>query len=135
MPGVKKLIVKIGINGIALWVTTLLVHGVTIDVASGAPDATKEKVITVLLAAVVFALVNTFVKPLVMIASFGLLFLTLGLITFVINALMLLLTSKICEHYQVRFHVSGFGSAILGALVITVVSLALHAMLPDDVKR
>ena len=61
--------------------------------------------------------------------------LTLGLITFVINALMLLLTSKICDHYQVRFHVDGFGSALLGALVITVVSLALHSMLPDDVKR
>jgi putative membrane protein len=135
MPRVKKLLVKIGINGVALWITTLVVHGVKIEVAPGAPDSTKEKVITVLVAAVIFALVNTFIKPLVLIASFGLLILTLGLITFIINALMLLLTSKICEHYQVRFHVDGFGSALLGALVITVVSLALHAMLPDDVKR
>ena len=135
MPRVKKLLVKIGINGVALWITTLVVHGVKIEVAPGAPDGTKEKVLTLLAAAVIFALVNTFIKPLVMIASFGLLFLTLGLITFVINALMLLLTSKICEHYQVRFHVDGFGSAILGALVITIVSLALHAMLPEDVKR
>lgn len=135
MPRVKKLLVKIGINGVALWITTLLVHGVQIQVAPGAPDGTREKVLTVLVAAVIFALVNTFIRPLVLIASFGLLILTLGLITFVINALMLLLTSKICEHYQVRFHVDGFGSALLGALVITVVSLALHAMLPDDVKR
>lgn len=135
MPGVKKLLAKIAINGVALWITTLLVHGVQIQVAPGAADSTKEKVLTVLLAAVVFALVNTFIKPLVMMLSFGLLFLTLGLITFVINALMLLLTSKICEHYSVRFHVDGFVAALLGALVITVVSMALHSLLPDDVKR
>jgi putative membrane protein len=132
---VKKLLLKIAINGVALWVTTLVVSGVKIVVDDNAPDATKQKVITVLLVAVVFAAVNTLVKPLVKIATFGLFLLTLGLITFVINALMLLLTSKICEHYHVRFHVDSLGAALLGALVISVVSIALHAMLPDDVKR
>jgi putative membrane protein len=132
---VKKLLLKIGINGIALWVTTLVVSGVKIVVDPNAPDATKQKVLTVLIVAVIFAAVNTLVKPLVQIATFGLFILTLGLITFVINALMLLLTSKICEHYQVRFHVDGFLSALIGALVITVVSIALHAMLPDEAKR
>ena len=131
----KKLLLKIGINGVALWVTTLVVSGVKILVDPGAPDATKQKVLTVLVVAVIFAAVNTLVKPLVQIATFGLFILTLGLITFVINALMLALTSKICEHYHVRFHVDGFGSALLGALVISVVSIALHAALPDDVKR
>jgi putative membrane protein len=132
---VKKLLLKIGINGVALWVTTLVVSGVKIVVDPDAPDATKQKVITVLIVAVVFAAVNTLVKPLVQIATFGLFILTLGLITFVINALMLLLTSKVCDHYHVRFHVDGLGAALIGALVISVVSIALHAMLPDDVKR
>ena len=131
----KKLLLKIGINGVALWVTTLVVSGVKIQVDPNEPNATREKVLTVLIVAVIFAAVNTLVKPLVQIATFGLFILTLGLITFVINALMLGLTSKICEHYHVRFHVDGFTAALVGALVITVVSLALHAMLPDDVKR
>jgi putative membrane protein len=132
---VKKIAVKIGINALALWAAAYLVHGVHILADPGAPDATKQKVITVLLVAVVFALVNTFVKPLVKLLTFPLFLMTLGLITFVINALMLLLTSKICENYHVRFHVDGFTSALLGSLVITVVSMALHALLPDDVKK
>jgi len=136
MPGVKKLLLKIGINGVALWVTTLVVSGVTIQADLNAPgNANEQKVLTVLIVAAVFAAVNTLVKPLVKIATFGLLILTLGLITFVINALMLLLTSKICEHYHVRFHVDGLGAALVGALVISVVSIALHAMLPDEAKR
>ncbi|ACU77633.1 membrane protein of unknown function [Catenulispora acidiphila DSM 44928] len=131
----KNLLLKIGINGIALWVTTLVVSGVKILVEPNAPNATRQKVLTILIVAIIFAAVNTLVKPLVQIATFGLFLLTLGLITFVINALMLLLTSKICDHYQVRFHVDGLAAALIGALVISVVSIALHAMLPDDVKR
>ena len=131
----KKLLLKVGINGVALWVTTLIVSGVKIQVAPNAPDHVKQEVITLLIVAAIFALVNTLVKPLVKLATFPLFILSLGLITFVINALMLLLTSKICEHYQVKFHVDGFVSALIGAFVITVVSIALHAMLPDDVKK
>ena len=128
MHGVKNLLIKIGINGLALWIATLVVGGVHLQVSDTDQHATKEKVLTILIVACIFALVNTFIKPLVMIASFGLLILTLGLITFVINALMLLLTSKICEHYGVRFHVDSFGAALLGSLVITVVSLLLHSL-------
>jgi putative membrane protein len=57
--------------------------------------------------------------------------LTLGLITFVINALMLLLTSWITGKLDVEFHVDGFWPALIGALVITIVGWALDAILPD----
>ena len=60
---------------------------------------------------------------------------TLGLITFVINALMLWLTSAICAHFAVQFHVKNFISALVGSLIITAVSLLLHAVLPDDKKK
>jgi putative membrane protein len=132
---VKKIAIKIGVNALALWAAAYFVSGVQIQVNAGAPNATKEKVITLLIVAAIFAVVNTLVKPLVKLLTFPLFFLTLGLITFVINALMLLLTSKICESYQVKFHVDGFTSALLGSLVITIVSLALHAMLPDESKK
>ena len=77
----------------------------------------------VLIVALIFGLVNTFIRPVVKLFSFGITLVTLGLFTFVINALMLWLTSKISEHFAVQFHVKNFLSALLGSLVITVVSL------------
>jgi putative membrane protein len=88
----------------------------------------------VLIVALIFGLVNTFIRPVVKLFSFGLIILTLGLITFVINALMLLLTSAICGHFAVHFHVKNFVSALIGSLIITAVSMVLHALLPDDKK-
>jgi len=88
----------------------------------------------VLLVALIFGLVNTFIRPIVKLFSIGVQLLTLGLFTFVINALMLWLTSKISQHFAVQFYVRDFWSALLGSLIITVVSMILHAALPDDKK-
>jgi putative membrane protein len=68
----------------------------------------------------------------VKLVSFGLLIVTLGLISFVINALMLWLTSAISGHFAVAFHVSGFVPALLGSLVITAVSVLMHAVVRED---
>jgi putative membrane protein len=57
--------------------------------------------------------------------------LTLGLITLVINALMLLLTSWLADKLDLSFHVDGFWTAVLGALIVSIVSWALHVVLPD----
>ena len=74
---------------------------------------------------------NAFIRPVVKLLALPLIILTLGLITFVINALMLLLTSWITENLDVEFHVEGFWPALIGALVITIVGWALDAILPD----
>jgi putative membrane protein len=52
----------------------------------------------------------------------------------VINALMLLLTSWISDGLNIPFHVSGFGTALLGALIITVVSWLVNVLLPDELE-
>ncbi|WP_034266695.1 phage holin family protein [Actinospica robiniae] len=128
----KKFVIKIGVNAVALWVASLILKsGITFDQDGGSK---AQLVGTVLLVAVIFGLVNTFIRPVVKLLGFGLIVLTLGLITFVINALMLLLTSAICSHFAVHFHVKNFVSALIGSLIITVVSMVLHAVLPEDKK-
>jgi putative membrane protein len=128
----KKFLIKIAINAVALWVASLVLKsGITFE-HSGASKV--QLVETVLIVALIFGLVNTFIRPVVKLFSIGLIFLTLGLITFVINALMLMLTSAICSHLAVQFHVKNFVSALVGSLIITAVSLLLHAVLPDDKK-
>ena len=128
----KKFAIKIAVNAVALWVASLVLKsGITFDQGGGSKVQLVE---TVLIVALIFGLVNTFIRPVVKLFSFGLIIVTLGLITFVINALMLLLTSAICSHFAVHFHVKNFVSALIGSLIITVVSMVLHALLPDDKK-
>jgi putative membrane protein len=129
----KKFVIKIAVNAVALWVASLVLKsGITFEHSSG---STAQLVETVLIVALIFGLVNTFIRPIVKLFSFGLIIVTLGLITFIINALMLWLTSAICSHFAVQFHVKNFISALLGSLIITIVSLVLHAVLPDDDRK
>ena len=123
----KSLLIRIGVNAVALWVASLVVAGITL-----APTGTTtEKVVSVLLVALIFGLVTTLVRPVVRLLALPLYVLTLGLITFIINALMLWLTSWIASHSSLAFHVDGFGAALLGSLVVTLVSWVLNIALPD----
>jgi putative membrane protein len=123
----KKFAIKILVNGVGLYIASVLAKPHIEFLGTG-----LGLVWTILLVSLIFGLVNTFIRPIVKFFSFGLLVLTLGLFTFVINALMLLLTSKISEHFSVRFHVENFWFALIGAVIATTVSLILHAILPDD---
>jgi putative membrane protein len=125
-----NLLVKLLGNAVALAVATWLLSDITL---SG--STTGRKVLTLLVVAVIFGVVNAIVKPVVKLLSLPFIILTLGLLLFVINALMLMLTSWISGELDVPFHVEGFGTALLGALIITVVSWFLNAVLPDDDKR
>jgi putative membrane protein len=80
--------------------------------------------------AVIFGLVNAVIRPVVRLLALPLYLLTLGLITFVINALMLLLTSWLSGQTALQFGVDGFGTALLASLVVTVVSWVLNLVLP-----
>ena len=82
--------------------------------------------------ALVFSLVNAALRPLLTMLTCPLIILTLGLFGLVINALLLLLTAQIAASLGVRFAVADFGSAMLGGLVISIVSLVL-SMLAGEV--
>jgi len=121
-----QLIIRLVVNAIALWVATLIVTGIDIDAAS-----TQDEVLTILAVAVVFAVVNVLVRPIVRLFSLPLYVLTLGLFTLVVNALMLLLTSWIADLLNVPFTVDGFWAALLGGLVVSFVSWVLNLLLPE----
>ena len=78
--------------------------------------------------AAVFGLVNLALRPLLALLTCPLIILTLGLFGLVINALMLLLTAQIAASLGVRFTVDGFWPAVLGGLVISIVSLILTVL-------
>ncbi|MFF4832352.1 phage holin family protein [Streptomyces sp. NPDC001315] len=122
----KNFVVKTIANAGALAVAVWLLDKITLT-----GDSTGKKVGTLILVALVFGLVNFLVKPVVKVLTFPLFILTLGLITLVVNALMLLLTSWVCDKLDLSFHVEGFWTAVVGGLIISVVSWALNVVLPD----
>ncbi|GAA3042571.1 phage holin family protein [Streptomyces glomeratus] len=123
----KNFVVKTIANAGALAVAVWLLDKITLT-GSG----TAKKVGTLIVVALIFGLVNFLVKPVVKVLTFPLFILTLGLITLVVNALMLLLTSWVAGKLDLSFHVEGFWTAVLGGLIISIVSWALHMVLPDD---
>lgn len=125
----KKFIIRLVVNALALWICALVL-GDRIKF-----DGTGWQLVwTILLVAFIFGLVNAFIKPIVDLLTFPAKILTLGLFAFVVNALMLWLTSKISEHFAVQFHVENFVSALLGSLIITLVTMAVHVALPSTKK-
>ncbi|MGY0068551.1 phage holin family protein [Streptomyces sp. QTS137] len=122
----KNFVVKTIANAAALAVAVWL-----IDKISLSGDSTGKEIGTLILVALIFGVVNSLVKPIVQLLSLPLLILTLGLFTLVVNALMLLLTSWLADVVDLSFHVEGFWTAVLGGLVISVVSWALSVVLPD----
>jgi putative membrane protein len=126
----KNLIIKLLANAVALAVAAWLISGITIQGAT-----TGRRILTLLIVAAIFGLVNAVVKPIVKLLSLPFIILTLGLLIFVINALMLMLTSWITGKLDVQFHVEDFWpAALLGSLVITVVGMLLNAVLPDKAE-
>jgi putative membrane protein len=111
-------LVRLLTNAAALWVATHFVSGITYT----------GSWTSLLLVALVFGVLNASVRPLLKLLTFPLLILTLGLFTFVINAVMLLITGWVSERLYLGFHVAGFWSAFWGGLVISIVSLVMSLL-------
>ena len=107
------------INAAALYVAVLIVPNI---------EFTGEWWKLVLVA-FIFGLINTFVRPILRIVTLPISVMTLGLFLFVINALMLLLTSAISAELDLGFHVADFLAALLGSVVISLVGLALSMVI------
>ncbi|MGW7634294.1 phage holin family protein [Streptomyces decoyicus] len=123
----KHFLVKTIANAAALAVAIWLLKDITLT-----GENTGRKILTLALVALIFGLVNFLVKPVVKLLSFPLFILTLGLITLVVNALMLLLTSWLAGKADLAFHVGGFWTALLGGVIISIVAWAMHMILPDE---
>ena len=108
-------LLRLLINAAALWVAIQIVPGMGF---SGHWSS-------LLFVALVFGVLNASVRPLLKLLTFPLLILTLGLFTFVINALMLWLTAWVSGMLNLGFQVTGFWAAFLGGLVVSIVSMLL----------
>jgi putative membrane protein len=127
---VKNFLIRVVVNGLALWVAALVVPGVNLATGDG---SWTNKLLTVLFVALVFGVINAFVKPVVKLLSLPFIVLTLGLFTFIVNAFMLQITEWICDWLDLDFTIDEFfWDAVLAAVVITFVSWLLNIVLPDD---
>ncbi len=113
-----RIIIRILINAAALWVAAQLLDGITLS----------DQPVSVLIVAVVFGLVNSFIRPVVKLLTFPFTIVTLGLFTLVVNAAMLQLTDWLTE----GLNVVGFWTSVLGGIIISLVSWFLSVLLPDD---
>jgi putative membrane protein len=117
-----RFLIKLILNAVALWVTTLLVVGVRVE--PYAPD-TAAVLGSYLLIALIFGVVNGVVGGIVRVVAFPLYVLTLGLIALVVNGLLLMLVAWISEQLNFGLVVDSFGWGVLGALVLGIVSWLL----------
>ena len=117
-----KILIRFVINAVALWVAATFIPG------PPGIEFADDSLTTLLLVAVVFGLVNVFIKPIVRLLSLPARIITLGLFGLLINTAMLALTALILD----QLTIDGFVSAFIGALVISVVSLLLGFLVPDD---
>lgn len=120
-----KLLIRLIVNAIALWVAVRLVPGITYE---GGP-------VTLLFVALIFGVVNALVRPLLTVLTCPLIVVTLGLFVLVINGILLALTAWISGLLDLGFSIDGFWAAFLGALVISIVSAILSMFVADDDKR
>jgi putative membrane protein len=118
-------IIRLLVNAAALWVATRIVPGVTY----------QGDWLPFLGVALVFGIVNAFIRPITKFLTFPIIIVTLGIFIFVINGLMLWLTSSLSASLGLGFRVSGFGAAFWGALVVTVVSWVLSMFVSDSNRQ
>jgi putative membrane protein len=119
-------LIRLVINAIALWITTLVVSGIEVTGSS-----TGRDVLTLIVVAFIFGVVNAVLKPIIHVVGCVLYILTLGLFALVVNALLFLLTDWIADKIDLPFEIDGFWPAFWGAIVMAVVSWLIALVVPD----
>jgi putative membrane protein len=125
-----NLILRLLANAAALALATWLIGGITLTA-----DGTGRKIVVMLVVALIFGILNAIVKPIFKLVTAPVVLLTLGLFLLVINALMLMLTSWLSGKFDLGWQVTGFWNAVLGALIVSVVSWLLNTFLKDRGER
>jgi putative membrane protein len=123
-------VLRIAVVAVSLWVATVFVPGIALT----APD-TGTRVATLVAVALILGVVNAVVKPVVKVLGCAFYVLTLGLIAFVVNALLFLLVGRLAGAFGVGFTVDGFGPAFVGAIIVGLVSFVLHLAIPDRLDQ
>ena len=121
-----KFLIWVVVNALALAAAAWLLDGIRVTGAT-----TEERVITLVLVALIFGVLNAVVAPIIKLLSLPFIILTLGLFLLVINAGMLVFTSWLSLQLGLGFHVDGFWTAVGGAIIVTLSTWLLEAVLHD----
>ena len=122
------ILIRLLITAVALWIATLVVPGIELSTASP-----SQAIGTLVAVAVIFGLVNAILRPIIKTVGCAFYVLTLGLVALVVNGLLFLLTGWIAGQLDLPFRVDGFWpSALVGALLVGVVSWVLNMVVPDN---
>ncbi len=119
-----RFILRWVINAVAIFLAIRFVHGISLQNGWG----------SVIWLALIFGLVNAFLRPLLKLLTCPLIILTLGLFTLLINTFLFWLTGQIGQSFGIGITIDGFWPAFLGGLVVSVVSIVLSMILKDELK-
>lgn len=123
-----RFVVRVLVTAAALAVAAWLVDGIRFTGPEQGMGEIREKILPLLLVALILSLINSVVRPVLTILSIPFIIVTLGLFLLVINAAMLLLASELADALDIGFRVTGFWPAVGGAIVITVVTWILDGL-------
>ena len=130
-----RFLIRVLASAAALAVATAVVPGIELTTGS-----VTSKVLTLIAVALIFGVINAFLKPIVKIVGCAFYILTLGLIALVVNALLLWLTSWLADKLNLPWHITGFWPAFWGAIIVSVVGWLLSILVrdrdgkPDEVR-
>jgi putative membrane protein len=121
------IVIRLAISAVAVWIATLVVPGIRVF-ATTVPG----RIGTIIVVAVIFGVVNTVLRPIIKTIGCAVYILTLGLIALVVNGALFMLTSWIAGKLNLPFHVDHFWpSAVVGAVLVGVISWLLNLLVPD----
>ena len=125
-----RFLLRLLVNAAALAVATWLISGITLTATD-----TTDRVVSLLIVALIFGVINAIIKPIFQLVTLPLVLLTLGLFLIVINALLLMLTSWLSGEFGLGWQVDGFWPAVWGSIVISIVSFLLSTLVPDKKEQ
>jgi putative membrane protein len=118
-----KFLIRWIISAVALFVAVKFVPGIEVE---------GNAYVVILITALILGFLNAVLRPILTLLSCGFVVLTLGLFMFVINAVVLWLSAYIAQMFGIGFYVNGFMPALLGSIVISLISLVLSVVLKDE---
>lgn len=122
-----KILIKLIITAVAVWVATLVIPGIQLHT-----NSTAGKIGTVIVVALIFGIINAVLKPIAKAIGCLAYAITLGLISIVVNGLLFWLTSYVAGKLKVPFHITGFVPAVLGALLVGIIGWVLSLIVDRD---
>ncbi|WP_437583031.1 phage holin family protein [Paramicrobacterium sp. CJ85] len=122
-------IIRIIMNAVAIWLTTLIVGGISM---TSFGDEWWQVALSYGVVGLIFAIVNGVIRPIIKVVAFPVYVLTLGLISFVVNALLLMLTAWLSGLFGFGLSVDGFWWGVLGAIVIGIINWIIGLFIRPD---